>query len=151
MTAQRQEQAKRARAADPPAHGPGGPTARDALAGSRVIKKLGPQQAGARRWSLRYGDDLLCVRYRVDASGAHRYTTVELVVDAAPLGLLSGSRQRMSREAAQMVAVRIRYGETQLRALARDAGARWDPDAKVWRMSKAQARELGLLERVVAV
>lgn len=121
----------------------------DALTGSRVIKKIGPQQAGARRWALRYGDDLLCVRYRVDASGARRYTTVELVVDAAPLGLLSGSRQRLAREAAQTVAVRIRYGETALRALARDAGARWDAEARLWRMTKAQARELGLLERVV--
>lgn len=123
MTAQRQEQCLRARADDPAAQD-ARQTAQEALAGSRIIKKFAPRQAGARSWALRFGDDLPCVRYRVDAAGARRYTTVELVADAAPLGLLSGGRRSSPRE----------------------AGARWDTDVRLWRLSKprrSEARAVG--------
>src|SRR5688572_28271220 len=53
-------------------------------AASRVIKKLAPSQPGALRWAGKYGANLICVRYRLDATGERRYTTMELLVDEAP-------------------------------------------------------------------
>lgn len=47
---------------------------------SRIVKKLAPQAAGAKRLAERFGDALVCVRYRVDAAAGRRYTTVELIV-----------------------------------------------------------------------
>ena len=39
---------------------------------TRVIKKLQPQDAGARRWAAQFGDRLVCVRYRVDPQRQRR-------------------------------------------------------------------------------
>ena len=50
----------------------------------RVVKTLLPAQPGTLKLQRRYGDALLCVRYREDAGGTTRYTIVELVVDSAP-------------------------------------------------------------------
>ena len=51
----------------------------------RVSKEFLPGQPGTLKLSRKYGDTLICVRYRVDAEGLHRYTTVELVVDRVPI------------------------------------------------------------------
>ena len=46
-----------------------------------VIKRLSASQPGAVKLAQRFGGALVCVRYRHDAQGCIRYTTVELVVD----------------------------------------------------------------------
>ncbi len=55
----------------------------------RVTKTLEPDQPGAVRLTRQYGDALLCVRYRRDPRGLTRYTTVELIVDRAPVATKS--------------------------------------------------------------
>lgn len=71
------------------------------------------------------GAALVCVRYREDRDGRRQYTTVELVV----------SDRTSTHRGDGEVSVRIDYWETQLRAKAKQAGAIWDPVAKLWRMS----------------
>lgn len=105
----------------------------------RVTKTLGPDQPGALRLARQYGDALLCVRYRQDSRGVNRFTTVELIVDSAPL----------APKSTRVVGVRIQFGEEGLRIRARNAGARWDKEAMLWRMPLSMARALGLTERVV--
>lgn len=105
---------------------------------TRVLKKLSPTQPGAIKLARKYGDALLCVRYRNDASGTYRLTTVELVVDRAMIQTRSD----------RIVGVRIGYGEKSLQSVARASGATWDAKAKVWRMPHRIATRLGLLERV---
>lgn len=53
--------------------------------GTHVVKTLWPPQAGTIKLSRRYGPALLCVRYRHDETGLRRYTTIELIVDEAPV------------------------------------------------------------------
>lgn len=77
---------------------------------SRVIKKLAPDQNGARRHLDRHGKALVCVRYRED--DYQRYTTVEIVVDARPLP----QRQQA------IVGVEVAYHETGLRLCIKDVG-----------------------------
>ncbi|MDY6921765.1 MAG: hypothetical protein SV765_16320 [Pseudomonadota bacterium] len=50
-----------------------------------VTKTLRPGDSGTKRLKQRYGDRLVCVRYRKDAGRQRRYTTVELIVDEAPV------------------------------------------------------------------
>ena len=104
-------------------------------ADTRVTKKLGPGAPGTRGLAERYGDALVCVRYRAHADG-RRYTTVEPVVE---------ERRREPADAL----VRIAYGEADLRRRAREAGGEWLPDRKLWRLPRAAIRALGLQERVV--
>ena len=42
---------------------------------------LKPGQKGTRRLATRYGDRLVCVRYRYDKVKRKRYKTIELIVD----------------------------------------------------------------------
>lgn len=110
------------------------------MAGTRVVKKMAPTQAGAMKLTRLYGDALVCVRYRHDAQGQHRYTTVELVVDRAPI---------QSRAAlGQLVGVKLDFNDKPLRSVVRASGATWDAQAKLWRMPRTVAKRLGLLARV---
>lgn len=56
-----------------------------APARTRVTKTLWPGQPGTLKLRQRHGPALLCVRYRHDADNQRRYTTVEIIVDEAPL------------------------------------------------------------------
>lgn len=108
---------------------------------SRVLKTLGPEQAGARKLAQRYGEDLLCVRHRASADGAHRITTVELIVAVEPI------RRRQSLNAE--VALRLDFRDREHRAALQRAGARWDSAAKLWRLPRRLAVELGLQAQIV--
>lgn len=113
----------------------GEPTAHGA---TRVIKKIDPQAPGARRWAETYGQQLVCVRYRVDPQRQRRLTTVEIVVDEAPT--LNSIR----------VGVRVAWGEKDLGRAVRTRGGVWDPNAKLWMMTLGQAKSLGLADRIVS-
>lgn len=106
---------------------------------TRVTKTLWPTQAGCLQHGQLYGEKLVCVRYRQDAPGLRRYTTVELVVDVAWI------KSRKARE--QTVAVDIAYEETELRNLAKARGARWNPKLRAWEMTGAAAQNLSLADR----
>ena len=105
----------------------------------RVTKKIAPSQPGAIKLARRYGEHLVCVRHRVDPTGTVRFTTVELVVEQAPIGTKPD----------QIVGVRVDYHERQLRAAVKAAGATWDHEACVWRMPLKMARLLCLRERII--
>lgn len=105
----------------------------------KVLKKLAPDQAGAKKLAQKYGDALVCVRHRTDPGGGTRYTTVELLVERVPI------KPRTDR----VVGVKIDFHERALQAVVRAAGARWDPQAKLWRMPRRVAGTLRLHERIV--
>ena len=113
---------------------------------------LRPGSKGTKRLVERYGERLICVRYRYDLEKKLRYKTVELIVDEVQW---DPSARTPSTPAPGkppvMVGVRIRYDEELLRRGAKAAGARWDPQGKVWLMTLQVARRLGLEARVVAV
>jgi hypothetical protein len=105
-----------------------------------VVKTLRPLQPGTLKLLRRYGDALVCVRYREDATRTTRYTTVELVVESRP-----ASRKARDGEA---VEVRIEWRETTLRARAKSLGAELDPQTAMWKMTYRVARILGLTDRL---
>lgn len=127
---------------------------------ARVIKKLHPGQPGSKKLHRRFGDALVCVRYRQDSARGMRYTTVELVVDQAPAVLVAprapvipaapttpAAPARAGRE--PMVLIRIGLDETGLREQVKARGARWDRTMKAWYMPGALARAMHLEERIL--
>ena len=104
----------------------------------QVIKTLTPPQAGTVKLLRRYGNALVCVRYREDPARARRLTTVELVVEEWP----------QLRRADPTVRVRLAYGEDSLRRRALAFGAQWDPADRVWTMPRSVARLLKLTRRL---
>ncbi|MDO9284697.1 MAG: hypothetical protein Q7U26_07350 [Aquabacterium sp.] len=115
------------------------------LTRTRIVKRLAPDQPGTKKLAQRYGDALVCVRYRQDPQRGRRYTTVELVVDEGPISV------RPPAPHAATVLVRIHLSETPLRMAACAMGAQWDPDTGAWLMSKRAASRLQLLDRVLLI
>lgn len=113
------------------------------LRSARVAKKLHPGQAGTKRLHKRYGEALVCVRYRHDPLKLYRFTTIELLVDAAPL------RPRLFDIAS--FGLHLERGEADLRRAVRAAGGRWDPQDRLWWLQGALIRRMDLVHRIRAL
>ena len=116
-------------------------TAKSNLSDLRVAKTYSPVQNGAKRFALRYGDELVCVRHRLNETGTVRHTTVELLIESTPVV----SRQRST------IAVRIPPTDRQTRTVLMACGAQWQPDQKYWLLPRLVAKNLRLLRFVVPV
>lgn len=97
-----------------------------------------PEARGAIKLARRYGETLICVRYRLSPDGSERLTTVELVLE----------RTAVQSRANPAVAVKIYASEAKLRSRAAARGAWYDPKTRLWRMHENDARVLGLAKRI---
>jgi len=111
------------------------------LSSLRVSKTYSPKQAGARRFAKRYGDQLVCVRHRLNETGTIRHTTVELLVETTPVA----SRAR------SLVAIRIAPTDKATRTLLMACGAQWLPKQRYWLLTRLVAKNLRLLRNVVPI
>jgi len=106
-----------------------------------VTKKLAPDQAGAKKLAQRFGDALVCVRYRQDVEAGRRYTTVELVVDEGPIPI--------DRRTPPIVHVRIPYHDLALRQAVMQQGGTWNAHLRAWCLRKEAAQALQLQGQVL--
>jgi hypothetical protein len=111
---------------------------------------LRPGQKGTKHLMEKYGERLICVRYRYDETTHKRYTTVELIEAEATWTDTEAQPPEQQHLHRVRVGVRIEYGETELRDKAKQLGAIWRPRHKLWEMSYDDAIALGL-EACVAV
>jgi hypothetical protein len=133
---------------------------------TRLVLKAGDK--GTRKVVREFGERLVCVRYRYDEVGRRRLKTAEIVVEEVPWDPGSKGRSRseqgeVKQGAAgsastpdgptdgdeQRVTIQILYGEKDLRALVKEAGARWLPDDRLWELELGAVRRLGLEGRIV--
>lgn len=114
-------------------------TAGEPVTRARVLRKLSPSSCRALKHAQRFGSALVCVRHCLSYDGCPRFSTVELLVDAAPV----------THRGDELVGVRIAYQERDLQDAARAAGARRDPGRRLWRMPRKVASRLKLLDRVM--
>ena len=103
--------------------------------------------AGTKKLLARYGERLVCVRYLYDEARGRRLKTVELVFEETAW---RGRARRPRRNGHDLVAVRIGWNETDLRAAVKKTGAIWRPRQKLWEMSWDAVRVLGIQHRVVS-
>jgi hypothetical protein len=104
---------------------------------------LAPGQNGTKQLQKQYGDQLICVRYRYDKIRKKRLKTVELIIDEQdwiPSVTIPADRR---------VALKIGFGETELREQIKDAGGYWNPDKKAWILSYRRVLQMGLDRRVI--
>jgi hypothetical protein len=111
-----------------------------------------PGEKGTKKLARTYGDSLVCVRYRYDERGRQRYTTAEIVVDQtvwAPPAAERASRRRTPNPR-DRVGIRILFSEVELREQVKQLGGIWRPRQKLWELTHAQAKALGLEHRIVS-
>ena len=89
--------------------------------------KLKPGQKGTKALHAKYGDSLVCVRYRYDEARGKRFKTVELIVDEK-----DWTPPPVRFAETDLVPVLITYAEQALQEKARAAGGTWNPKKKVW-------------------
>jgi len=77
---------------------------------------------GTEKLMQKYGDRLICVRYRYDPLKHKRYKTVELIESEA--------EPPLPKPTTPMMAVRIQYNEKSLQQQIRSIGGHWNPGKK---------------------
>ena len=92
----------------------------------------------------RFGEKLICIRYRYDRDRKMKIKTAELIVEE---NKWTQSRTRIP--ANKLVHVRIQYGEIKLGRLIKAAGGKWDRDQKVWILRYSEVKSLGLTHRMI--
>ena len=91
---------------------------------TRLILK--PGQPGTKRLVEKYGDSLVCVRFRYDADSRQRLKTVELLVEKTDWD----PPRRYDPET--LVLLRIKVDNMVARLQAKAAGGRWNPEKQLW-------------------
>ena len=92
---------------------------------TRLILK--PGQKGTKRLTEKYGDALVCVRFRYDAELRQRLKTVELIVEKT-----DWTPPSLKYAVESLVPLRIEGYEKDLWAKAKAAGGRWNPEKQLW-------------------
>ena len=115
-----------------------------------VRLNLRPGDNGTKKLVNKYGEKLVCVRYRYDEAHGIRYKTVELIEEESPweVGEIKSKRSK-SPAPTERFGVRIGFEETELRDQAKQIGGIWRPRHKLWELSYAQIEALGLKDRIV--
>jgi len=119
----------------------------------RTVRK--PGEKGTRALMQKYGERLVCIRYRYDPASRKRYKTVELIVaeeDWQPPELhpqaVKATGLSPKRYITRRVGLRIEFHETELRKQIKAAGGLWDSSQQLWFIPEEEARRLGLVQRI---
>ncbi len=111
---------------------------------------LRPGQKGTKGLTNKYGDRLVCVRYKYDQSTGRRYTTVELIEEeTTPQSVPKAKPTPQPPSPTQRLGIRVEYWETELRGQVKAAGGLWRPRHQVWEIPYEEVVKLGLEGRVV--
>jgi hypothetical protein len=103
-----------------------------------VGKTMQADARGAIKLSRKFGNTLICVRYRLSPDRKQRLTTVELEVE----------RVAVRKKANPLVAVKIYESERNLIAAATAKGAWFNADTRLWWMNQNAAHALRLGNRI---
>jgi len=110
----------------------------------RTIKKLKPGAKGTKKLLERYGDKLVCVRYRNDDERKRRVKTIELIIEEKSL---SANAPKIPMN--KMMALKVKYGEVEIGKMIRSAGGKWNRKDKVWKLPYKLVKALGLEDRII--
>lgn len=116
----------------------------------QITTTIRPGQKGTKRLTEKYGERLICVRYRSDSHTGKRYTTVELIEQEVDTNKKTEDNCHTPQPTqTQRLGVCIEYWETELREKVKGAGGIWRPRHKLWELSYSDVVEMGLESRVV--
>ena len=110
----------------------------------KIRRILRPGQPGTKKLLQRYGDNLICVRYRYDEEKMMMFKTIEIIVDNKPW---QADTKKIPKN--KIMNIRIAIDEIESRRKVKAAGGKWDPKRQVWQLPYEKVTELGLSDRIV--
>ena len=118
----------------------------------RTVRK--PGERGTQGLVEKYGDRLVCIRYRYDPKKQRPYKTVELIIAEETWTPAHEPRVEKYPPAAEQrytprVPVRIKYYEKELQRQIKAIGGTWEPAKKLWYAPEEYVRRIGLDKRIV--
>lgn len=87
----------------------------------KAQRTLLPGKPGTKNAMNKYGDKLICVRYRIDPSTLKKFKTVELIEEE-----IQRKKDSQRIPSNKKMDIRINVKETQLRKFVKATGARWN-------------------------
>jgi hypothetical protein len=109
-----------------------------------IKRTLRPDQPGAKGWKKKYGESLICVRYRYDEKKNKKFTTVEIIVDEK-----GWEKRRDKIPMNKIMPIIVMYNEIDISNLVKNVGGHWNINEKVWELRYGDILSLGLEERIV--
>ncbi len=109
----------------------------------RTKRKLQPGDPGTKKLLAKYGERLVCVRYRYDRAKSKKIKTVELIEEES---VWKSDENRIP--ANKIVKVKVAYGEIEIGKMVRRVGGKWNREEKVWEVPYVHVVNLGLQSRV---
>jgi len=110
----------------------------------KTSKKLLPGMPGTKKLLNRYGEKLVCVRYKYDAQKQMRYKTVELIEEKS-----EWKKDSNRIPANKIMKVRVKYGEVDLGLAVKSLGGKWNKAKKYWELPYKDILTLGLEHRII--
>jgi len=107
-------------------------------------KTVSDGKPGTKKWKQKYGDNLVCVRYKYDIKNKRKIKTVELEVENEPWEV---DVKRIP--ANKLTRLRVNYGEIHIGKVIRAARGRWDKKSKYWELPYREVVALGLEDRII--
>lgn len=107
-------------------------------------RKLYPGEPGTKSLVNKYGDKLICVRYRYDEQKGKRYNTVELIEKES-----DWNNKTTKIPVNKIMHLRVSIKEAHIQRLVKKAGGRWNYRKKYWELSYQEVVSLGLEKRIL--
>ncbi len=109
----------------------------------RIGLSLKPGRSGTKKLVARYGEQLVCVRYRYDEKRKKRFKTVELIIEE-----IAWEPRHNAYEDDAIVGIWLKPMEEELRKKVLRAEGRGNKTGKVWQIRYDKAVKLGLVGRI---
>ncbi len=110
----------------------------------KISRTLLPGQPGTKKLLDKFGEKLVCVRYKYDPKRNMKLKTVEIIVEESPWEM---DTERIPPN--KILCLKIGIRETYLRNLVKAAGGKWNRPKEAWELCYKQIVELGLTERII--
>ncbi|MBN1781126.1 hypothetical protein JW948_08390 [bacterium] len=111
----------------------------------RALRTLKPGTSGAKNETEKYGNKLICVRYRMDPVTLKKYKTVELIEDE----IQNSKKEPGKIPVNKILHLKIYINEYQLRKVVKASGGKWDVKSQTWLLAYREILNLGLENRIV--
>ena len=115
----------------------------------KVQQKLSTGMPGTKKYLERYGEKLLCVRYRYDEKTQEQVTTIECEVNRKLYPKLNAEVQRkLYSHPSRHVLEKVEYHEEELRRKIKMNGGIWIKDKRMWKIPYHKVYELDIKNRI---
>jgi hypothetical protein len=106
----------------------------------KIIK---PNQPGTKKWVEKYGENLICVRYRYDKTNCRMLKTVEIVVEAKAY-----KKTTYRIPSNKLIPLKVEINDANLRRIVKNAGGKWHQKEKVWMLPYKEIIKLRLENKI---